>query len=104
MSDIRIGLKTNNEVKNNENIQESELYWGGPSISTRVNKTVINGVKTKNKTEDDYSPEFREWYINMQAKSKNLGLSGSVNDWWWKPAMELAYPGIQFNTIEVENN
>ena len=66
----------------------------GTGIFGFTNRKLIEEVK---KLKRDFTPEFKEWYIQMKAKFDNgLPLHGDENDWWWKPAMRIQMPGVKF--------
>lgn len=77
-------------IKND--IKEFEIL--GTGISGFINLRLEEEVKKLNR---DFSPEFKEWFIQMKAKFDNgLPRHGDENDWWWKPAMRIQIPGVKF--------
>ena len=77
-------------IKND--IKEFEIL--GTGISCFINLRLEEEVK---KLKRDFSPEFKEWFIQMKAKfDTGLSRHGNDNDWWWKPAMRIQIPGVKF--------
>ena len=85
-------------IKND--IQEFEIL--GTGIFGFRNQQLLEEVKQLKR---DFSPEFKDWYIQMKAKFDNgLPRHGDGNDWWWKPAMRIQIPGIKFPGDEGYND
>lgn len=85
-------------IKND--IQEFEIL--GTGIFGFRNQQLLEKVKQLKR---DFSPEFKDWYIQMKAKFDNgLSRHGDENDWWWKPALRIQIPGIKFPGDEGYND
>lgn len=79
---------------NKTDVKEFTCLGGVCTIYGSINTKLMEEVKKLNR---DFSPEFKEWFIQMKAKFDNgLPLHGYENDWWWKPAMRIQIPGVKF--------
>mgnify|MGYP003417343972 CR=1 FL=1 len=75
-------------------VQEFTCLVGVCTIHGSVNTKLMDEAK---KLKREFSPEFKEWFIQMKAKFDNgLSMHGDANDWWWKPAMRIQIPGVKF--------
>lgn len=90
------GLKMSNNVfHNKKDVEEYAIYGGVCIIHGSVNLKLIEEVKTWKR---EFTPEFKEWYINMMGTCNHRLLLDSdkfKNEWWFRPALKIAHPEIK---------
>lgn len=90
---------TNSDFKND--VEEFVINGGVACIRGSVNHKLIEEVKTWKR---EFTPEFKEWYINMMGTCNVRLLLDSdkyKNEWWFRPALKIAHP--EFETFEGES-
>ena len=78
-----------------KDVEEYAIYGGVCIIHGSVNHKLIEEVKTWKR---EFTPEFKEWYINMMGTCNHRLLLDSdkfKNEWWFRPAMKIAHPEIK---------
>ena len=90
------GLKMSNNVfHNKKDVEEYAIYGGVCIIHGSVNLKLIEEVKTWKR---EFTPEFKEWYINMMGTCNHRLLLDSdkfKNEWWFRPSLKIAHPEIK---------
>ena len=84
-----------NIVFHKKDIEEYVIYGGVCTIHGSVNYKLLEEIK---KWKRDFSPEFKDWYINMMGTCCHrllLDSDKNKNEWWFRPALKIAHPEIQ---------